>query len=101
MHMARQTPAAAPLLTLLLAVVAAVAPAPISAQLSGAEARAQLQAVTSGAVQMNGVNLGGWLVMEDWCDPRTAMSGASYLRLRCKAALVGSSELSQQYGSSL
>ena len=51
---------------LLLLVAAAVAPHPSIAQLTGDKAAAQLAAVKAGAVQMNGMNLGGWLVLEDW-----------------------------------
>ncbi len=69
--MAGQTPASPLVLLLLLVAAAFLSPAPVSAQLSGDKAAAQLAAVKSGAVPMNGVNLGGWLVMEDWCDHTT------------------------------
>ena len=51
---------------LLLLAVATLAPHPSAAQLSGSQAAEQLAAVKAGAVQMNGMNLGGWLVLEDW-----------------------------------
>ena len=51
---------------LLLLAAAALAPHACTAQLSGAQAAEQLAAVKAGAVQMNGMNLGGWLVLEDW-----------------------------------
>ena len=52
--------------SLLLLAAALLAPHPSTAQLSGSKAAAQLAAVKAGDVQMNGMNLGGWLVLEDW-----------------------------------
>ena len=89
---------------LLLLAAGALAPHPCTAQLSGSQAAAQLAAVKAGDVQMNGMNLGGWLVLEDWCaaaphretsnllhqrELRTAATAWACIRLRLAERLAG------------
>ena len=48
--------------------------------LAADSAASRLAAVRSGAAQMNGVNLGSWLVLEQWMAPQVRQKDAALVR---------------------